>query len=306
MGRARSKAWIAATQKIPRTEHLHRMNTLPPAIAAGFVAVSPEAAFPGAGGMPVRAARPGHRRSRGVGRDRLAVLPGRARPRATRSSTASPPTPRTRSSPTRSTCPTSASTATTWRAGRRGTAPGEDQDAPVTGPVPAASGQPAARPCGRGSPTECSQPGSRWPSWSWTAAAKSCTWRACRRRTHGRDVRRRGRRRGGCPVRPAQRRGSRPRHRHPARAAGPRGRPGGRPCRMPRRWRPRRRPGLPPRSVRELAAEALAHDLASASSAAARSGRCTPPTSPASTTSRSGRSTPGPTTSPRSTRTGCG
>ena len=54
LGRARSKAWIAATQKIPSTEHLHRMNTLPPAIAAGFVSVSPEAAFPGAGGMPVR------------------------------------------------------------------------------------------------------------------------------------------------------------------------------------------------------------------------------------------------------------
>jgi uncharacterized protein GlcG (DUF336 family) len=54
LGRARSKAWIAATQKVPSTEHLHRMNTLPPAIAAGFVAVSPEAAFPGAGGMPVR------------------------------------------------------------------------------------------------------------------------------------------------------------------------------------------------------------------------------------------------------------
>jgi uncharacterized protein GlcG (DUF336 family) len=56
LGRARSKAWIAATQKIPSTEHLHRMNTLPPAISAGFVAVSPEAAFPGAGGMPVHAA----------------------------------------------------------------------------------------------------------------------------------------------------------------------------------------------------------------------------------------------------------
>jgi uncharacterized protein GlcG (DUF336 family) len=54
LGRARSKAWIAATQKIPSTEHLHRMTTLPPVIAAGFVAVSPEAAFPGAGGMPVR------------------------------------------------------------------------------------------------------------------------------------------------------------------------------------------------------------------------------------------------------------
>src|SRR4051794_17518350 len=54
MGRARSKAWIAATQKIPSTEHLHRMTTLPPAISAGFIAVSPEAAFPGAGGLPVR------------------------------------------------------------------------------------------------------------------------------------------------------------------------------------------------------------------------------------------------------------
>jgi uncharacterized protein GlcG (DUF336 family) len=54
LGRARSKAWIAATQKIPSTEHLHRMTTLPPVISAGFVAVSPEAAFPGAGGMPVR------------------------------------------------------------------------------------------------------------------------------------------------------------------------------------------------------------------------------------------------------------
>ena len=54
LGRARSKAWIAATQRIPSTEHLHRMTTLPPAIAAGFVAVSPEAAFPGAGGLPVR------------------------------------------------------------------------------------------------------------------------------------------------------------------------------------------------------------------------------------------------------------
>ena len=57
MGRARSKAWIAATQQIPCTEHLHRMTPSPPAIAAGFVAVSPEAAFPGAGGMPVRARR---------------------------------------------------------------------------------------------------------------------------------------------------------------------------------------------------------------------------------------------------------
>jgi uncharacterized protein GlcG (DUF336 family) len=53
MERARSKAWIAATQQIASTEHHVRMATLPPPIAAGFVACSPEAMFPGAGGMPV-------------------------------------------------------------------------------------------------------------------------------------------------------------------------------------------------------------------------------------------------------------
>ncbi len=53
MERARSKAWIAATQQISSTEHHVRMATLPPPIAAGFVACSPEAMFPGAGGMPV-------------------------------------------------------------------------------------------------------------------------------------------------------------------------------------------------------------------------------------------------------------
>ena len=53
LARARSKAWISATQQIPSTEHHVRMATLPPPIAAGFVACSPEAAFPGAGGMPV-------------------------------------------------------------------------------------------------------------------------------------------------------------------------------------------------------------------------------------------------------------
>ncbi|WP_062385567.1 heme-binding protein [Demequina iriomotensis] len=53
MARARSKAWIAATQQVPTAEHLRRMTTLPAPIAAGFVAASPEAAFPGAGGMPV-------------------------------------------------------------------------------------------------------------------------------------------------------------------------------------------------------------------------------------------------------------
>src|SRR3954452_24368010 len=53
MARARSKAWISATQQIPSTVHHVRMRTLPPPIAAGFVACSPEANFPGAGGMPI-------------------------------------------------------------------------------------------------------------------------------------------------------------------------------------------------------------------------------------------------------------
>lgn len=53
MARARSKAWISATQQIPSTVHHNRMRTLPPPIAAGFVACSPEANFPGAGGMPI-------------------------------------------------------------------------------------------------------------------------------------------------------------------------------------------------------------------------------------------------------------
>jgi uncharacterized protein GlcG (DUF336 family) len=53
IARAQSKAWISATQQIPSTEHHKRMATLPPPIAAGFVACSPEARFPGAGGMPI-------------------------------------------------------------------------------------------------------------------------------------------------------------------------------------------------------------------------------------------------------------
>ena len=53
MTRARSKAWISATQQIPSSEHLGRMTSLPAPISAGFVAASPEAMFPGAGGMPV-------------------------------------------------------------------------------------------------------------------------------------------------------------------------------------------------------------------------------------------------------------
>ncbi|MFZ0974850.1 MAG: heme-binding protein [Solirubrobacteraceae bacterium] len=51
--RARSKAWISATQQIPSTEHHQRMATLPAPLATGFVACSPEANFPGAGGMPI-------------------------------------------------------------------------------------------------------------------------------------------------------------------------------------------------------------------------------------------------------------
>jgi uncharacterized protein GlcG (DUF336 family) len=54
MTRARSKAWISATQQIPSAEHLHRMTTIAPPVAAGFAAASPEALFPGAGGLPVR------------------------------------------------------------------------------------------------------------------------------------------------------------------------------------------------------------------------------------------------------------
>jgi uncharacterized protein GlcG (DUF336 family) len=53
MTRARSKAWISATQQIPSSEHLGRMTSLPPPISAGFTAASPEAMFPGAGGVPV-------------------------------------------------------------------------------------------------------------------------------------------------------------------------------------------------------------------------------------------------------------
>src|SRR3954470_12823471 len=55
MARARSKAWFAATQQLPSLVHLGRMRTLPAPMATGFVACSPEAVFPGAGGMPVYA-----------------------------------------------------------------------------------------------------------------------------------------------------------------------------------------------------------------------------------------------------------
>ncbi len=51
--RARSKAWIAATQQIPSLEHLKRMGMIAPPMVTGFVACCPEAVFPGAGGMPI-------------------------------------------------------------------------------------------------------------------------------------------------------------------------------------------------------------------------------------------------------------
>ncbi len=53
MARARSKAWVSATQQIPSTEHHMRMATMPAPVAAGFLACSPDANFPGAGGMPI-------------------------------------------------------------------------------------------------------------------------------------------------------------------------------------------------------------------------------------------------------------
>src|SRR3954453_20729062 len=56
MARARSNAWIAATQQLPSLVHLGRMRTLPAPMAPGFVACSPEAAFPAAGGMPIAGA----------------------------------------------------------------------------------------------------------------------------------------------------------------------------------------------------------------------------------------------------------
>jgi uncharacterized protein GlcG (DUF336 family) len=56
MARARSKAWIAATQQSHSLEHLGRMRMIPPPMASGFTAISPEAIFPGAGGMSIRGA----------------------------------------------------------------------------------------------------------------------------------------------------------------------------------------------------------------------------------------------------------
>ncbi len=53
MTRARSKAWISATQQIPSAEHLTRMNFVSAPVEQGFKTASPEALFPGAGGMPI-------------------------------------------------------------------------------------------------------------------------------------------------------------------------------------------------------------------------------------------------------------
>jgi uncharacterized protein GlcG (DUF336 family) len=53
MARAQSKAWIAATQQIPSVVHLGRLGVIAPPMVTGFVACSPEAVFPGAGGMPI-------------------------------------------------------------------------------------------------------------------------------------------------------------------------------------------------------------------------------------------------------------
>jgi uncharacterized protein GlcG (DUF336 family) len=53
MARARSKAWIAATQQIRSAEHLHRLGVIAPPMVTGFAVCSPEAVFPGAGGIPI-------------------------------------------------------------------------------------------------------------------------------------------------------------------------------------------------------------------------------------------------------------
>src|SRR4051794_30130724 len=82
MARARSKAWISATQQLPSHEHLRRMTTLPAPIAQGFLACSPEARFPGAGGLPIE--RDGRVvagfRASGAGIGALVAHPGAGRP----------------------------------------------------------------------------------------------------------------------------------------------------------------------------------------------------------------------------------
>ena len=116
MARARSKAWISATQQIPSAEHLQRMNFVSPPVEKGFVLCSPEAGFPGAGGMPIldgdevvggiaAPARPSARSSAG----RRAGADDRRR---------GPANPEDLLIDYALACPTSGSTATTLSAGR--------------------------------------------------------------------------------------------------------------------------------------------------------------------------------------------
>ena len=53
MARARSKAWISATQQIPSTEHLQDGDARPADRDRLRPRPRPEATFPGAGGMPI-------------------------------------------------------------------------------------------------------------------------------------------------------------------------------------------------------------------------------------------------------------
>src|ERR1700755_1444908 len=53
MARARSKVGIAATQQSASVARLGRLGVIAPPMVTGFVACSPEAVFPGAGGMPI-------------------------------------------------------------------------------------------------------------------------------------------------------------------------------------------------------------------------------------------------------------
>ena len=106
MTRARSKAWISATQQIPSAEHLRRMTTIAPPVATGFAAASPRRCSPARAAyrsqIPTawwwRAspppARPSARSSRPTST------------RARSAPTVGPPTRRTCSSPTRSASPT--------------------------------------------------------------------------------------------------------------------------------------------------------------------------------------------------------
>jgi uncharacterized protein GlcG (DUF336 family) len=147
MARARSKAWIAATQQMRSAEHLKRMTMIAPPMVTGFVACSPEAVFPGAGGMPID--RQGWVVA-GIAASGAGIGPFVDYPGADRLKLAVRPTARTCSSITPWASPMRASTATTWHGGR----------------------QPTAR-C---PPT--SEPGSAWRSRPATPARASTTGRA--------------------------------------------------------------------------------------------------------------------------------